>query len=399
MKNSPDSYILALNGGSSSFKFSLYHSATLDLEFSGSVSHIAAGHGLLEIKDSNYNLVLSHQNGYGDLKDAAKAVADWIKHTIGHHHHIKAIGHRLVQGGPEHRDPEVIAEGLLFDLHALIYLAPNHLPDEIKIIRIFQEAFPNTPQVACFDTSFHQEMPAVAKFCPLPAQYKEQGLIRYGFHGLSYEYIYQHLSKIDHRAKQKKIIIAHLGNGASLAAIKDGISIDTTMGLSPIGGLVMGTRSGDLDPGVFFFLSKRSGLSVSEIDDVLSKQSGLKAIAGTGDVQELLKSQHKDHKAREALNVFCYHIKKSIGALAAAMGGLDMLVFTGGIGENSTEIRELVCLDLVFLGIKIKKGFRQNKEEIISYKKSKVSVHVIRTNEELMIARLVCKVLNYTITQ
>ncbi len=284
-------------------------------------------------------------------------------------------------------------------LHHFAYLAPNHLPDEIKIIKIFQAAFRNVPQVACFDTSFHRDMPSFAKYYPLPAEYQEKGLMRYGFHGLSYEYIMQKLADSTSLIDRQKIIIAHLGNGASMVAVKNGVSVDTTMGISPIGGLVMSTRSGDLDPCVLLFLLKQTKLTANELDELLSKHSGLKAIAGTSDVQELLNKEGNDPRAAEALTVFCYHAKKFIGALSAAMGGLDTLVFTGGIGENSGIIRERICKDLNFIGIDLDTTKNLKNESIISKEISNVSVRVIQTDEELMIARLVCPILNYTIKQ
>ena len=295
---------------------------------------------------------------------------------------FSAISHRLVQGGPDHRKPELINEQLLKTLDQFVYLAPNHLPDELKTIKAFQAAFPGIPQVACFDTAFHKDMPSCARYYPLPGKYKDMGLMKYGFHGLSYQYILQELTSQDPEVTKKKIIIAHLGNGASMAAIKDGISVDTTMGVSPTGGLVMGTRTGDLDPSVLLFLLKKGKLTPNQLDALVSTESGLKAIAGRNDVQELLQAEPNDLKAGEALTVFCYAAKKFIGALAAAMGGLDLLVFTGGIGENSDIIRERICKDMKFMGIDLADS------------NSRVAVRVIPTNEELMIARLTAGLLN-----
>jgi acetate kinase len=230
-------------------------------------------------------------------------------------------------------------------------------------------------------------MPDEAKYYPLPAKYQEQGLLHYGFHGLSYEYIMQKLKADMVKVKTQKIIIAHLGNGASMAAVKYGTCIETTMGLSPIGGLVMGTRSGDLDPGVILFLLKQGGLTVTQLDELLSKGSGLKAIAGKSDVRELLKMEAKDSKALTAITLFCYQARKFIGSLAAAMGGLDLLIFTGGIGENSAVIRERICLDLGFLGINLDKNSNYYNKKNISLARSRVNVLVMKTNEEAMIAQ------------
>lgn len=381
MTAQPNLFILVINCGSSSLKFSLYPTGSDLPEWSGNVSHIGSGKGKLIIKTAENELLENRTTAFKDLAAAVKHVIAWLKkkHDQGS---LSAISHRLVQGGPEHRQPEVITAKLLKTLEQFVYLAPNHLPDELQTIKAFQEAFPGIPQVACFDTAFHKDMPVYAKDYPLPGKYQDMGLIKYGFHGLSYQYILQELTAKDPEITKKKIIIAHLGNGASMAAVQNGISVDTTMGVSPTGGLVMGTRSGDLDPGVLLFLLKQDKLSPNQLDELLSKNSGLKAIAGKSDVRELLKAESNDSKAAEALTVFCYAAKKFIGALAAAMGGLDLLVFTGGIGENSAVIRERICKGLEFMGIDLKD------------KKSRVAVQVIPTNEELMIARLTGGILN-----
>jgi acetate kinase len=373
--------ILAINCGSSSLKFLLYDLASLLPDCSGSVDHIGSGKGNLEIKNSRHQMIDSRQTNFKDMDAAVKEVIKWLISNYDQNK-LAAIGHRVVQGGPQHRQPEIITPQLLRTLEGLVYLAPNHLPEELQTIKRFQSAFPGVPQMACFDTCFHEGMPSYAKYYPLPEKYKEMGLMKYGFHGLSYQYILQELIAVDPAVTNKKIIIAHLGNGASMAAVKDGLSVDTTMGISTVGGLVMGTRSGDLDPGVLLFLLKQDKLAPNQLDDLLSKHSGLKAIAGKSDVQALLQAEPNDPKAAEALTVFCYAAKKFIGALAAAMGGLDLLVFTGGIGEHSAVIRERICNDLEFMGINL------------NDKKSRVTVLVIPTNEELMIARLTSDLLN-----
>jgi acetate kinase len=375
MTDRAQNHILSLNGGSSSLKFSLYHAGSIKLEWVGSIDRIGEEKGRFELKDTAGKILEDRQTRYQNFGAAVKALLEWLKKKQPQYP-LLAIGHRLVQGGPDHREPLLITKELLGSLEQLVYLAPNHLPDELKTIKAFQAAFPGTPQVACFDTAFHKDMPSYAKDYPLARKYKDMGLMKYGFHGLSYQYILQELITEDPEVKKKKIIIAHLGNGASMVAIKDGISVDTTMGISPTGGLVMGTRSGDLDPGVLLFLLKQDKLTPNRLDDLLSKESGLKAIAGKSDVQDLLKAEAHDPKAAEALTVFCYAAKKFIGALAAAMGGLDQLVFTGGIGEHSAVIRERICKDLEFMGIDL------------DDRKCRVAVRVIPTNEELMIARL-----------
>ncbi len=393
MANRSNAYILSINCGSSSLKFSLYHSVSAVLELTGNISRIGDEKANLEIKDSLGHVIDSRTTHYKDFNAGVKDVIEWLK-SSGAQYPIDAIGHRLVQGGPKHRKPEIITAQLLTDLRQYIYLAPNHLPDEISTIQAFQSAYPEVQQIACFDTSFHRNMPAYAQNYPLPSKYKEKGLFKYGFHGLSYEYIMQELAAEYLPVARQKIIIAHLGNGASMAAVKNGLSMDTTMGVSPIGGLVMGTRSGDLDPGVLLFLLNQYQMTPAELEDLLSKRSGLKAIAGISDVQELLHMEATSVEAKEALTVFCYSAKKYIGSLAAAMEGLDMLIFTGGIGENSAVIRERICQGLGYMGIDLDEKMNLKNELIISKDKSRVTVRVIKTNEELMMARLVRAVLN-----
>jgi len=378
-----EKFILTLNCGSSSLKFSLYDADSLALELSGTITHIATTVGTFRIKDKNDKLLKEEPKFYNSHDAAINEVLTWLE-INQHTYPLAAIGHRLVLGGPHRHDTEIVTDELITELNNYIYLAPNHLPEEITAIKLLREAFGVLPQVVCYDTAFHADMPSCAKFYPLPLIYKKEGLMRYGFHGLSYEYI---LSKLtDVQVDKKKIIIAHLGSGSSMVALKNGKSIDTTMGMSPMGGLIMSTRSGDLDPGVVLFLLRRTNMCVSDVDALLSQHSGLKAIAGTGDMQELLRNEPIDDKATEAINLFCYQAKKYIGALAAAMGGLDMLVFTGGIGENSAAIRERICEGLEFLGISVYDKSNHENNRVISSIDSRVAVEVIPTNEEWMIA-------------
>jgi acetate kinase len=378
-------YILSINCGSSSLKFSLFQFGSLLSECNGNVDAIGCTGSRLSICKGG-KVILQQSAGFKNLDEAVKAVISWLKKSE-YKSSLRAIGHRLVQGGPDHREPELITDELIKNLQAFVYLAPNHLPDEIRTIKTFGRAFPGLLQVACFDTAFHRNMPDEAKYYPLPAKYREQGLLHYGFHGLSYEYVMKQLKADGALVKAQKTIIAHLGSGASMAAVKNGTCIETTMGLSPIGGLVMSTRSGDLDPGVFFFLLKQGKLTATQLDKLLSNDSGLKAIAGKSDVQQLLQLEAKDPKARAAITVFCYQARKFIGSLTAAMGGLDLLVFTGGIGENSATIRERICLELDFLGIQVEKKSNYDNKENISSASSRVKVLVMKTNEEAMIAQ------------
>jgi acetate kinase len=393
MANFIENYTLCINCGSSSLKFSLYKAATCTLKLSGQVDRIGQENAALKIDDHAGRLLHSKTGHFPDFKASATEFINWLK-TNNPHYNIQAIGHRLVQGGPKHRQPEIITPELLDDLQQYIYLAPNHLPDELNTIKTFGSAYPEATQVACFDTAFHRHMPDLAKNYPLPPQYLKKGLFKYGFHGLSYGFIMQQLAAQHLPIDEQKIIICHLGNGSSMAAVKKGISVDTTMGISPIGGLVMATRSGDLDPGVLLFLLKQYHMNPEELDDLLSKHSGLKAIAGNSDVQELLKAEPDDKSAETALKVFCYSAKKHIGSLAAALQGLDMLVFTGGIGENSATIRARICLGLDFMGIDLDGQKNAKNETIISKITSRVTVRVIKTNEELMMAMITRDLLN-----
>ncbi|MFA6245885.1 MAG: acetate/propionate family kinase [Mucilaginibacter sp.] len=393
MANFIENYTLCINCGSSSLKFSLYKAATCTLKLSGQVDRIGQENAALKIDDHAGRLLNSKTGHFPDFKASATEFINWLK-TNNPHYNIQAIGHRLVQGGPKHRQPEIITPELLDDLQQYIYLAPNHLPDELNTIKTFGSAYPEATPVACFDTAFHRHMPDFAKNYPLPPQYLKKGLFKYGFHGLSYGFIMQQLAAQHLPIDEQKIIICHLGNGSSMAAVKKGISVDTTMGISPIGGLVMATRSGDLDPGVLLFLLKQYHMNPEELDDLLSKHSGLKAIAGNSDVQELLKAEPDDKSAETALKVFCYSAKKHIGSLAAALQGLDMLVFTGGIGENSATIRARICLGLDFMGIDLDGQKNAKNETIISKITSRVTVRVIKTNEELMMAMITRDLLN-----
>ena len=358
----PNGQILVLNLGSSSLKFSLIHSISLEKEKSGSTTL--------------------------NLEGAIQAVMEWVNESA-----IIAIGYRVVQGGPSHISPELVNEKLLVDLEAYVYLAPNHLPDEIKLIRAFTQAYIGIPHFACFDTYFHKDMPAHSKFYPLPQKYSEMGLVRYGFHGLSYESIFQQMLEEDIDVANQKIIIAHLGSGANMVAIAGGVSQDTTMGISPMGGLVMATRPGDLDPGAILFMLKQDQLSVQQLDVMLSNESGLKAIAGTTDMKSIIQNRNKDQKAGEAFDLFCYQAKKHIGSLAASLGGIDLLVFCGGIGENSALVREVICTDMEFMGITLNLSSNNNNEGIISCLNSKVAVRVMKTDEELIIAKHIQNIL------
>ena len=386
-----ESNILIINGGSSSIKFALYKKMdSLQQLFRGEIENIGAKNAKLNFTDSISNKINSIDISANDYDDAANSLINWIEKETDFNS-IKTIGHRIVHG-MNHSNPEKVTTELLNELKKISAFDPEHLPGEIKLIEIFQKHYPALLQIACFDTSFHTSMPAVAKLLPIPRKYFSMGIQRYGFHGLSYSYLMEELYKIHgEKINNEKIILAHLGNGASLAAIKDGKSIDTSMGFTPTSGIPMSTRTGDLDPGVAWYLMREEKLSAKEFNHLINHESGLLGISETNsDMRELLKLQATDTRAADAIELFCYQTKKWIGSFAAALGGLNILVFSGGIGENAPEVRQRICSDLKFLGIELDDKRNTNNDEIISSDDSNVTVHVIKTNEELMIAKLIC---------
>jgi acetate kinase len=328
--------------------------------------------------------------------DPATTVRDTVDRTaaIAADRPLAAIGHRIVHGGTTYQAPLRITPEVIEGLRRAIPFAPNHLPGAIALIEALTASHPDVPQIACFDTAFHRDLPEVARRLPIPAEYDARGVRRYGFHGLSYSYILQELARAGGPpAAAGRLIIAHLGNGSSLAAVHDGRSIDTSMGLTPIGGVVMSTRSGDLDPGVVAFIARAERLTGDEIEDLFSHHAGLKAVSGsTGDMRELL--TRDDAPSRLAVAMYVYQVRRWIGAFAAALGGLDGLVFTGGIGEHAHEIRRSICVGLEFLGIDLDEGRNAHSETVISSASARVPVRVIATNEELMIAQAAFTVLN-----
>ena len=302
---------------------------------------------------------------------------------------IAAIGHRVVHGGPRYHQPQPLTTDVVDDLRRWIPFAPNHLPDEIALIEALARAKPDVPQIVCFDTAFHQTLSEVARRLPIPAADDARGVRRYGFHGLSYAYLVEELRRIaGAEAAAGKVVIAHLGNGSSLAAVHHGQSVDTTMAFTPIGGVVMSTRSGDLDPGVVTYLARTQQLSADAVEDLLSHRAGLLAISGTtGDMRTLLDREAADAASQLAVAVFVYSIKKAIGALTAALGGLDTLIFSGGIGEHAPAIRARICNSLGFLGVQLDADRNSANASIISSPGAPAVVRVIPTDEELMIAR------------
>jgi acetate kinase len=293
----------------------------------------------------------------------------------------------------KHTEPEIVTPELLAELHRLSPYDPDHLPREIELIEAFRQRHPQLPQVACFDTAFHQTMPRVAKLLPIPRRFDARGIQRYGFHGLSYAYLMEELARLgDPAAKTGRVILAHLGNGASLAAVRDGKSIDTSMGFTPTAGLMMSTRSGDLDPGLAPYLARTEQMTTQQFYEMVNHKSGLLGVSETSsDMRDLLDHEKADVRAAEAVALFCYQAKKWIGAYAAALGGLDTLVFAGGIGENAAAVRARICENLSFLGIELDESRNAGSAAVISAAPSRVTVRVIRTDEELMIARSVLR--------
>jgi acetate kinase len=381
--------ILTINSGSSSVKFALYRMGAGEiLVLHGQLDRIGVTGGIFQARDPGGGRLLDQILDLPDHDAAFKTLLDWLQGQ-GLGKDLQAIGHRLVHGGAAHLTPALLTAAVLADLEKLTPLAPDHLPQEIQAIRVLQRLFPGLPQVACFDTAFHRRMPEVAQRFALPGEYVRAGVMRYGFHGLSYEYLLQELAREAGAAvAQGRVIMAHLGNGASMAALHQGKSRDTTMGMTPTGGLVMSTRSGDLDPGVILYLLQEQGLSSGQINDLLNRRAGLLGVSGiSADMQDLLAQEGRRPQAAQAVALFCYQARKFLGALTAALGGLDTLVFTGGIGENSSVIRERICGNLGFLGISLDADRNRASAPIISAEAGRVTVRVMRTNEELMIAR------------
>jgi acetate kinase len=386
--------VLTINGGSSSIKFVLYQTGqSLERKLSGKIDRIGLSGTNLTFKDPTGKQQDTRSIAASDHKSAAMVLIDWLEKQNGFAS-VLAVGHRVVHG-MKHTEPEVVTQELLDELHRLRPYDPDHLPREIELIEAFRRRHPKLPQVACFDTAFHRTMPRVARWLPIPRRYDAKGIQRYGFHGLSYAYLMEELARLgDPAATKGRVILAHLGNGASLAAVRDGKSIDTSMGFTPTAGLVMSTRSGDLDPGLAPYLLRTEQMTTKQFYEMVNHKSGLLGVSETSpDMRDLLAQETADVRAAEAVALFCYQAKKWIGSFAAALGGLDTLVFAGGIGENASPVRARICEGLGFLGVELNEPRNAANAEVISTDTSPATVRVIRTDEELMIARSVCRVL------
>ncbi|HXB09178.1 MAG TPA: acetate/propionate family kinase [Puia sp.] len=388
--NTGNKNILAVNGGSSSIKFSLYAAGDLPAKWlSGKITRIGLQDAELTFTNTRNNKKDKLPVEAAGLSEAADLLVGWLRQQEGAMP-LAAVGHRVVHG-LGHRQASVIDDALLTELESISGYDPDHLPGEIELIRQFGSRYPNLLQVACFDTAFHSSLPPVARLLPIPRRYASAGLQRYGFHGLSYTYIMEELLRIAGApVAGGRVILAHLGSGASLAAVKDGISVDTTMGFTPVGGIVMGTRPGDVDPGVWWWLLDKERLDPGKFSHLINQECGLLGISETSpDMQDLLEKESHDPRAAEAVSLFCYQVKKTIGAYSAVLGGLDTLVFTGGIGERSAAIRSRICSGLGYLGIELNQRANAHDELFLSAEDTPVGVYAIPTDEEWMIAKTV----------
>ncbi|HKA19785.1 MAG TPA: acetate/propionate family kinase [Blastocatellia bacterium] len=384
-----DDFALVLNAGSSSLKFCVFQRPEGEgwrLEARGQIEGIGTS-PRLTVKDSEGGKLADSKldASVRDGSAAIEALAGWLRSKYGGSR-VLGVGHRVVHGGAQFTAPTLVTKEVLTDLYKLVPLAPLHQPYNLAAIDAVFERLPDVPQVACFDTGFHRTHTQVADLVPLPRDIREAGVQRYGFHGLSYEYIASVLPEAAPEIARRRVIVAHLGSGASLCALNDGNSVDTTMGFTAVEGLCMGTRPGSIDPGVVLFLFQNLGLSPKDVETVLYKKSGLLAISGiSNDMRDLL--GRSEPEARLAVDYFVYRAAKEIGALTASLGGVDALVFTAGIGENSPEIRRRICEASAWLGIELDFEANEGKGPRISTRQSRVSAWVIPTNEELMIAR------------
>jgi len=380
--------ILTINAGSSSIKFALFDGgAELQRLFRGSIARIGA-EAELEFEPAGAAATRRPLAA----ADRTAAVTELIRFLEGRPEarQWSAVAHRIVHGGPKYYAPQRLDAALIEALRALSPFDPEHMPQEIELAEIFRQRFPDVPQVACFDTAFHHDLPRVAQLLPLPRRYAERGVRRYGFHGLSYAYLMQRLERLAGPAAARgRVVLAHLGNGASLAAVRDRRPVDTSMAFTPTAGLPMSTRSGDLDPGLGWYLARIEGLDPKGFHHMVNSESGLLGISETSsDMRDLLQREATDERAREAVTLFCYQTRKWIGAFAAALGGLDTLVFSGGIGEHAAPVRARICAGLEFLGVRIDALRNDRHADIISVADGPVAVRVIPTDEEQLMAQL-----------
>ena len=393
--------ILTINGGSASIKFAFFDAdQKLKRILEGRIERIGLPKATFLVKGLNKADNFTRSVIAPNHTAAVGLLMDWIEERI-QRGELTAVGHRVVHGGPKYSEPQRITTEMIAELHQLQPFDPDHLPEEILLTEAFHRRFPNLPQVACFDTAFHHNMPRVAELLPIPRRYEIQGVRRYGFHGLSYAFLIEELARVaGPQAARGRVILAHLGNGASLAAVFRGKSLDTSMGFTPTAGIPMSTRTGDLDPGLVWYLARTEKITAKKFNEMVNFQSGLLGVSETSsDMQDLLVRETEDVRAAEAVALFCYQVKKWIGAFAAALGGLDTLVFAGGIGENAPVVRARICEGLGFLGIELEEKRNATNEAVISATASRVAVRVMHTDEEWMIAKTACRVLGLVIKE
>jgi acetate kinase len=385
--------ILTINGGSSSIRFAVYEAGeTARRRLAGKIDRIGSSGTNLTVSEAAGKPQVPKPLTASDHRTAVEFLLDWLE-TQPVFASVKAVGHRVVQG-MKHSEPERVTSKLLAELHRITAYDPDHLPLEIELIETLQRRHPELPQVACFDTAFHRTMPPVARLLPIPWRYAAKGVERYGFHGLSYAFLMEELGRLEPEAAKGRVILAHLGSGASMAAVHHGRSIDTSMGFTPASGLVMSTRTGDLDPGLVYYLARTERMTPVKFQQMVNHESGLLGISGTSsDLRDLCARETSDKRAAAAVELFCYRAKKWIGSFAAALGGLETVVFSAGIGENAPDIRARICDGLGFLGIEIDHKRNARNAALISPPRGRVQVRVIRTNEELTIARSVTRLL------
>ena len=388
-------FILTINGGSSSLKCALFHVGfPLTRVASCRVDRIGFPEGTLTLTDVAGGTSERRTIQAAHHKDCVDPLIAWLEQKVANTD-LAAIGHRVVHGGNRYSEPQRLTPEVIDDLRRLSPYDPEHLPAEIELIETLGRRYPMLPQVACFDTAFHRQMPRVARLLPIPRRYDEAGLQRYGFHGLSYAFLMTELRRVAPDEANGRIILAHLGNGVSMVAVYRGKGIDTSMGFTPTSGLPMSTRSGDLDPGLLTYLSRTEGMTVDQFHTMVNQQSGLLGLSETSsDIRDLLAHEGSDVRAAEALALFCYQAKKEIGSFAAALGGLNTLVFSGGIGENSAVVRARICEGLEFLGIALDEARNRTGATVISREESGVTVRVIPTDEESEMASSIHLLLN-----
>jgi acetate kinase len=380
--------ILVINAGSSSIKFSVFETGedgSLAAEAHGQIAAIGAS-ARIEVADAQGRKLIDEPAAAKDHEAAIALIHNWLAAHIGGEAGLAGIGHRVVHGGTAYSEPVLIDAEVIAALEALVPLAPLHQPHALAAIRAVGAVAPDAPQIACFDTAFHRGQPPLAQLFALPRELTAKGIRRYGFHGLSYEYIVSALPRVAPEIASGKLVVAHLGNGVSLCAIDQGRSIATTMSFTPVDGLVMGTRTGALDPGVILYLMQHEGMSAAEVERLINERSGLLGVSGlSSDMRTLLASG--DPAAREAVDLFVYRIGRQLGSLVAALGRLDALVFTGGIGEHAAPIRARVCRDASWLGITLDEAANEAGGPRISAPGSKVSAWLVPTDENLMVAQ------------